>query len=73
VLAAQEPARLVSLMAANNESGVIQPGPRRRRTSCIATAVCCTSMPCRRGTDAGRIMALGADLMTLSAHKLGGS
>src|SRR5258708_1955692 len=72
-LAAQEPGRaLVSLMAANNESGVIQP---------VAQAA---DIVHRHGgllhvdavQAAGRmpldITSLGADLMTLSAHKLGG-
>ncbi|MEN3377965.1 MAG: cysteine desulfurase [Hyphomicrobiales bacterium] len=72
-LAAQEPGRaLVSLMAANNETGVIQP---------VAAAA---EIVHRHGgllhvdavQAAGRIRvdiaALGADLMTLSAHKLGG-
>jgi cysteine desulfurase len=72
-LAAQAPGRaLVSLMAANNETGVIQP---------VAAAA---EIVHRHGgllhVDAvqavGRmpvdITALGADLMTLSAHKLGG-
>jgi cysteine desulfurase len=72
-LAAQAPGRaLVSLMAANNETGVTQP---------VAAAA---EIVHRHGgllhvdavQAAGRmpvdIMALGADLMTLSAHKLGG-
>jgi cysteine desulfurase len=72
-LAAQAPGRaLVSLMAANNETGVIQP---------VAAAA---EIVHRHGgllhvdavQAAGRIpvdiAALGADLMTLSAHKLGG-
>jgi cysteine desulfurase len=64
---------LVSLMAANNETGVIQP---------VAEAA---GMVHRRGgllhvdavQAAGRIAldiaALGADLLTLSAHKIGGA
>jgi cysteine desulfurase len=73
ILAAQAPGRaLVSLMAANNETGVIQP---------VAAAA---DIVHRHGgllhvdavQAAGRmpvdITALGADLMTLSAHKLGG-
>ena len=72
-LAAQKPGRaLVSLMAANNESGVIQP---------VAQAA---DIVHRHGgllhvdavQAAGRmpldITSLGAELMTLSAHKLGG-
>lgn len=43
--------RLISLMAANNETGVIQPGSGWRRSCAMPRAVgrsCCTAMPCRR-------------------------
>ena len=45
----------------------------RSPTSCMRPAACCTSMRCRApGRIDCDIDALGADLMTLSAHKIGG-
>ena len=63
---------LVSLMLANNETGVVQ--PVREAAEIVHAAngllhVDAAQAPGRIGCD---MVALGADLMTLSAHKLGG-
>mgnify|MGYP001812387869 CR=1 FL=1 len=64
--------RLVSLQAANNETGVIQP-IADVAAFCRAHDVCfhtdAVQLAGRRKLDFG---ALGADLMSLSAHKIGG-
>ena len=63
---------LVSLMLANNETGVVQPVAKPPRW-CTRPAACCMSTRCRApGRIACDFKALGADLMTLSAHKIGG-
>lgn len=63
---------LVSVMVANNETGVIQPIPEVARTAHAHGAL----LHCDAVQGAGRIpldlASLGADLLTLSAHKLGG-
>ena len=63
---------LVSLMLANNETGVIQPVARGGRHGARGGR----SAACRCGAgawpDSLDFKALGADLMTLSAHKIGG-
>ena len=63
---------LVSVMLANNETGVIQPIPEVARTVHAHGAL----LHCDAVQGAGRIpldlASLGADLLTLSAHKLGG-
>jgi cysteine desulfurase len=63
---------LVSVMAANNETGVIQPVAEAARIAHEHGAL----LHCDAVQAAGKIAvdfnALGADLMTLSAHKLGG-
>ena len=64
--------KLVSVMLANNETGVIQPVAEVARLVTEAGAV----MHCDAVQAAGKIPvdidALGAGLMSLSAHKLGG-
>ena len=50
---ATAPPALVSVMAANNETGVIQPVAEVAEIV-HAPAGCCTSMPCRRWTNAVR-------------------
>ena len=56
---------LVSVMLANNETGVVQPVRRGRRAAPAATARWCTAMPCRRpASSRSTSTALGAD----SAH-----
>jgi cysteine desulfurase len=63
---------LVSLMLANNETGVIQPVADAARLAHRRGAL----LHCDAVQGAGKIpvdsRALGADLMTLSAHKIGG-
>ncbi|HEX9810093.1 MAG TPA: cysteine desulfurase family protein [Alphaproteobacteria bacterium] len=63
---------LVSVMMANNETGVIQPVAEVVRTAKRAGAL----VHCDAIQAAGRIAldfaGLGCDLMTLSAHKIGG-
>jgi cysteine desulfurase len=72
-LAAQEPGRaLVSLMAANNETGVIQPVARAAEIVHRHGGLLHVDAVQAAGRMPVDIMALGADLMTLSAHKLGG-
>jgi len=63
---------LVSVMLANNETGVVQPVAEIARIVHAAKGlfhVDAVQAPGRIACDVG---ALGADLMTLSAHKLGG-
>ena len=67
------PKALVSVMLANNETGVIQPVARDRAAGRRPMARWCTPMRCRRlGKIPVNFGLLGVDLMTLSAHKLGG-
>ncbi|MBP2299467.1 cysteine desulfurase family protein [Azospirillum picis] len=65
-------AALVSLMLVNNETGVVQPVPEAARLAHARGAL----LHCDAVQAAGRLPLsmpdLGADLMTLSAHKLGG-
>jgi cysteine desulfurase len=66
------PPALVSLMLANNETGAIQPVAEAARLAHARGAL----LHCDAVQAAGKIAvdaaALGADLLTLSAHKLGG-
>ena len=72
MLAAEAGPALVSIMAANNETGVIQPVADAARIAHGHGAL----LHCDAVQAAGKIAvdfsALGADLMTVSAHKLGG-
>jgi cysteine desulfurase len=72
LLAADAAPATVSLMLANNETGVIQPVAEAARLAHARGAwLHCdaTQAPGRIAVD---MSALGADLMSLSAHKLGG-
>lgn len=64
---------LVSLMAANNETGVIQPVAAASELVHRAGGLLHVDAVQAAGRVALDINALGADLMTLSAHKLGGA
>ena len=72
ILAEGKGRTLVSIMAVNNETGVVQPIQEIARI-CKANAA---TFHCDAVQAVGRIPAtidvLGADLMTISAHKLGG-
>jgi cysteine desulfurase len=72
LLAADPRPALVSVMLANNETGVIQPVTEIARIAREHGAL----FHCDGAQAAGRIVldaaAIGADLVTLSAHKLGG-
>ena len=66
------PGTLVSVMTANNETGVVQPiaaiAARTRELGCVLH--CDAVQTAGRGLDSP--LALGADAMTISAHKMGG-
>jgi len=72
MLAAERRPALVSLMLANNETGVIQPVAEAARIAHARGAL----LHCDAVQAAGKLpldrARLGCDLMTLSAHKLGG-
>jgi cysteine desulfurase len=70
---ARTPRALVSLMLANNETGVIQPVAEAARIVHAAGALLHVDAVQAAGRVPIDILALGADLMTLSAHKIGGS
>ncbi len=71
-LAGDGPPALLSLMLANNETGIIQPVRQAAELAHSHGAL----LHCDAVQAAGKIpvdaAALGADLLTLSAHKLGG-
>lgn len=63
---------LVAVMAANNETGVVQPIEDVARRACAANALLLVDAVQACGKLAIDFHALGADYLTLSAHKLGG-
>ncbi|HEX7967362.1 MAG TPA: cysteine desulfurase family protein [Stellaceae bacterium] len=72
LLAAETRPALVSLMLANNETGILQPVAEAARIAHARGAL----LHCDAVQGAGKLplerARLGADLVTLSAHKLGG-
>lgn len=71
LLASSRPG-LVSLMLANNETGVIQPVVEAARLAHAAGALLHCDAVQAFGKQPFTLASLGADLLTLSAHKLGG-
>ncbi|MEI9986886.1 MAG: cysteine desulfurase family protein [Aliidongia sp.] len=71
-LAADRRPALVSVMAANNETGVIQPVAEIVRLAQAAGALVHCDAIQAIGKIGFNMAALGADLVSLSAHKLGG-
>jgi cysteine desulfurase len=71
LVAARRP-RLVSLMLANNETGVIQPVAEAAALAHAAGALLHVDAAQGLGRVPVDLAALGADLLTLSAHKMGG-
>jgi len=63
---------LVSVMLANNETGIVQPVPDIARIVHDAGGLLHVDAVQAPGRMACNMAALGADLMTLSSHKLGG-
>jgi cysteine desulfurase len=71
-LLSQGPNTLVSVMLANNETGVIQPVREIAKIAHEAGALLHVDAVQGLGKIAVNFAMLGADLMTLTAHKLGG-
>ena len=69
---AKSPRALVSLMLANNETGVIQPVAEAAALVHAAGGLLHVDAVQAAGRIDCDIAALGADLLTLSAHKIGG-
>lgn len=63
---------LISLMLANNETGVVQPVAEAAAVTHAAGGLLHVDAVQAPGRIACEIGALGADLLTLSAHKIGG-
>jgi cysteine desulfurase len=72
MLAAERGSTLVALMLANNETGVIQPVTEAVRIAHAHGALFHCDAVQAAGKIAVDFSVLGADLMSLSAHKLGG-
>jgi cysteine desulfurase len=69
---AQSPRPLVSVMLANNETGVVQPVAEAAAIVHAAGGLLHVDAVQAIGRIACDVTALGADLLTLSAHKIGG-
>jgi len=63
---------LVSIMAANNETGIVQPVSQAARLVHSAGGLLHVDAVQAAGRIACDITAMGGDLLTLSAHKIGG-
>ncbi len=72
VAVSQSPRPLISLMLANNETGVVQPVAEAAAIVHEAGGVLHVDAVQAAGRIACDIRALGADLLTVSAHKIGG-
>ena len=70
---AKMPRTLVSLMLANNETGVVQPVAEAAAIVHAADGLLHVDAVQAVGRIACDMKALGADLLTLSAHKIGGA
>ncbi|MGN6747368.1 MAG: cysteine desulfurase family protein [Xanthobacteraceae bacterium] len=70
---ANTPRPLVSLMLANNETGIIQPVAEAAAVVHAAGGLIHVDAVQAAGRIACDMTALGADLLTLSAHKIGGA
>jgi cysteine desulfurase len=70
---AQTPLPLVSLMLANNETGIVQPVAEAAAIVHAAGGLIHADAVQAVGRIPCDITALGADLLTLSAHKIGGA
>jgi cysteine desulfurase len=70
---ANTPRPLVSLMLANNETGIIQPVAEAAALVHAAGGLIHVDAVQAAGRIACDMTALGADLLTLSAHKIGGA
>jgi len=71
-LAAEEARPLVSVMLANNETGIIQPVAEIATIAHRAGAIVHTDAVQAAGRMPVDMMKLGVDVLTLSAHKIGG-
>ncbi|MBU6457102.1 MAG: cysteine desulfurase [Bradyrhizobium sp.] len=67
-----KPPALVSIMLANNETGAVQPVPEAAEIVHVAGGILHVDAIQAFGKIAFDIKALKADLLTLSAHKIGG-
>jgi len=70
---ADTPRPLVSLMLANNETGIVQPVAEAAAVVHAAGGLIHVDAVQAAGRIACDMTALGADLLTLSAHKIGGA
>ena len=72
LMLADGPPALVSVMAANNETGALQPIPEVARVAAAAGALLHVDAIQEFGKILFNINEMGADLVSISAHKIGG-